>query len=297
MDKTLRHVFAVMLFAAFVSACVNEPPTMVANVTAAPVPSQIALPPPLETSQTMRTIWNSGYFKYGFPLGLPYGGTGGVQRESRGIIPDLAVKIAAQIGLPTLTNSLRWPGMEKSLLDGTLNAIIGGPVSRPEFSGLVLVEVGERGHCFIARVDDMRYKQILDIQNPDARIVVLKGSDGEFLLSRDFPKVRAQSVETDVAEAVVRSVLDDTADIALVYSSIAPLVVSRFPQLRVFPDDCIENPLLPVAWGISLRPGDSAFIAFVENLASQVSASGWLASRVEYWSDLTLLGDMADFGQ
>lgn len=293
--KKIIAIFLIGLIVLILVACVNEPPVRSTKITPQAVEGQLIPPPRIENSPTMKSIWEKGYFKYGAPMGLPYATVAGVVREFRGIVPDIARKYANQMGFPALSQFQRWTLMPADLADGTVDAIIGGPISRPEFQEFAFIEIGERGHCLIIKKGDDRFNTLLDIEQPDLSIAVIKGSDAEYLIGRDFPRVRIESIAEEDSESIFKAVKEGTADGAIVYSRIAPLIIHHNSDLDAFPDDCIEYPILPVPWGISLRQNDVEFIKYASDLADQLIASGWIQSRIDTWSEIDRLESITPF--
>jgi ABC-type amino acid transport substrate-binding protein len=282
-------ILLVVLLVAL-TGCDVEPPDSVTT----PVPFLVGEYddlPELEGSSIVDEVFEKGYVSFGFPAAVPYTFIRKPRRDFIGIVPDLGDLIGNQIGLPVEVRLQRWHEMPEQLEGGEVQLIIGGPVSRPEFDGMEFVQIGERGHCLVARADDDRFQEVEDILKPGVVVAAVQGTDGEQYLITEHPEVEVRSKTLAEPLDTVLDVLAGEADVTLVYSSVTPLLLEKHSELKAFPSDCVEHPIWSAPWGVSLPPGDPVFLQFLQALVGRMEESGWLEEHSEQWLDSDLLQD------
>jgi hypothetical protein len=184
--------------------------------------------------------------------------------------------------------------MQTDLENGIVDMIIGGPASRPEFAGLTLVEIGERGYCLIARVEDSRYQTAEDALQPGVLFTVIEGTDVAYYLESNQPQVELQTKSVAILEETVGAVRAGEADVTAAYSLVTPALLAKYPELKAFPDGCIEEPLWSTTWGISIRADDPLFQEFLEGLVASLRETGWFEERAEQWVSSPILMETLD---
>jgi ABC-type amino acid transport substrate-binding protein len=156
--------------------------------------------------------------------------------------------------------------------------------------------VGERGYCLVLRADDRRFREIGDLLKANVVLATVQGTDGEYYFLTNRPRVRLRSVSIEEAEGGVKEVLAGTADATQLDASVARLFVQRYPQLKMFPNNCVEQPLWPVPWGISIRSDDPDLLRFLQAFVAKAKETGWLRERTERWLEAPRIKDALDLG-
>lgn len=287
--NTLHVIMGPLILLVFaLVACDVKPPAPVTTPKPFLVGEYAGLPS-LEGSPTVDAVFQKGYVSFGFPVAAPYVFVRQPRRDFIGIVPDLGDLIGDQIGLPVEVRLQRWHEMPAHLEKGEVQMIIGGPVSRPEFASMEFVQVGERGYCLVARVDDDRFQGVEDILKPGVIVTAVQGTDGEHYLLTEYPGIEVRSKTLAEPLDAVPDVLAGEADVTLVYSLVTPLVLENYPELKAFPAECVEHPIWSVPWGVSLPPDDPVFRQFLEALVARMEETDWLEGHTEQWAESELL--------
>jgi hypothetical protein len=143
---------------------------------------------------------------------------------------------------------------------------------------VTLIPLADRGWCLAARADTL-YTTVADAAAAGARFKAVTGTAVERGLRE--AAVSLDSVASEIAEAPLSELLAGDVDVVPIDSRIADVVLEEFPELRMFPATCREEPLWPDRFGLLVVTDDPAWVQFVAALGAKLQSEGWFEGRIE----------------
>lgn len=131
-----------------------------------------------------------------------------------GISVDMARDLAQALGREAEILNVKWEGLIPGLRSGQYDAVISSMSVTPEREQVIdfSIPYGRMGIDFITR-KDFSFETAAQFNTPDMRLAVRKGTIGETVAMRDYPK--AKIVSLNDFESAVLEVLQNKADVAL----------------------------------------------------------------------------------
>lgn len=206
------------------------------------------------------------------PEGNPYG-----------ISVDMARDLAQALGKEAKIVNVKWEGLIPGLRSGQYDVVISSMSVTPEREKVVdfSIPYGKMGIDFLTRKDFV-FTEPAALNTPDVRIAVRKGTIGETLAQKDYPK--AKIVSLNDFESAVLEVLQNKADVALA----DPLTVYEYQkkyndQLAAY---YRSMSVLPLAIAVR-KTEDKAFLNKINEFLKSYLAEGKLDALTDkYLADI-----------
>ena len=248
-----------------------------------------APPPPAETpeeeSPTIQAIKERGTLRLGAAIALPAvykdPGTG----ELLGVGIDMGNEAAKRLGVEVEYIESSWDAIIAGLQANKYDGVVAGLYATEERKKVVdFVIWYEEGNCFLVR-NESPIHTLEDLNSPDVTIATITGSGSEQMVMANLPNAKLHSVPTATGGggAPPEEVLAGRADASQFDGVLALAWEQRFPELRVAPDGCFENPTMPTPVGIAINKEDPAWKAFWEEVVADLEAQGLIGDwRAKY---------------
>ena len=127
------------------------------------------------------------------------------------------------------------------------------------------------GTCYLIRKTETRFKTTADFNQAGIRITGFVGTGTTQQIQKAYPNaemvLRQQAPGEEVNYIPVQQ---NAADAAPFDSPLADVYATQFPDLKVFPDNCLLNPDLPTPIGIGIKKGDAGLAQVLTDLIKRI---------------------------
>jgi polar amino acid transport system substrate-binding protein len=236
---------------------------------------------PTADSSALARIQQRGQLILGTSGNMPAMSVADASGNVTGLDIDIARLMAQGMGVELSTRVMQFADLMPALESGAIDVVISNVTinmdrnMRVAFVGPYL----KSGKCIVSKSENLaRARQSSDLNTPETRLVVLRGSTSERFARELMPKATVLTVE-DYGRA---------AD--MVKSGEAGAMLTEYPicasTLKNNPDAGFValSPLLsyePI--GIALPPNDAQFINWTENFLKRLEGTGTLDALGDRW--------------
>lgn len=201
-------------------------------------------------------------------------------RELVGVEIDLARALAEKLGRTVQFVELDWKDQTEALVSGKIHIIMSSmsmTLARKAVMNFTRPYL-KIGQMALVRRED-RNKHLLGLMiPPEAKVAVLKGTTGEFLVQREFPKAKRKAYTSglDAAKALMKGNVDVfITDSTLVWHLAGTYAADGLTSL---PNLFTEEYLV---WGV--RRGDDELLAAADDFLARSSQDGSLTKTLQRW--------------
>ncbi|WP_019528529.1 transporter substrate-binding domain-containing protein [Dasania marina] len=229
---------------------------------------------------SMQQIMAQGELRVGMSMATPWV----MKAKDASLIgsePDIARRLAADMGLTVKLVELPWPQLVPALKQGRIDIIITGMAITPKLALDVNFShsYGESGIGMASHMEKTKnIKTMADLQRASVKIASVAGSSAEELSKRLFKNATLKTFYsiTEAEQALVKGDVDVL---------IGPNAEMHFLSLRhpKIIDQPVATPLLNTYEAFAVRKGDYDFINFLNAWIISRKADAWLDSTRYYW--------------
>lgn len=230
--------------------------------------------------RNFQEIINSGNLRVGMSLFEPWV-MRGKKQQFIGSEPDLARKLAKDMGLKLSVTELQWQELIPALEAGEIDIIISGMSISP--SRALKVNFSDSyASSGIGLASNMakteQVSSLQELQSADVSIGVVAGTVAEELAERLFPQARKVSF-TDFQQAA-DSLVKAKLHVLLADNPLPNHLALRYPDKIDAP---LTEPLLISKEAFAIRKGDIDFLNFLNVWINVHQDDSWLTSVRYYW--------------
>lgn len=231
-------------------------------------------------TRDLPAIIASGEIRIGMSLQTPW-----VIRDQQGELigaePDMAKRLAADLGVKPILTLYTWPQMIAALNRGEIDVIASGMgvttqrALKVNFSQSYATSgVGLATHIGLTK----KFKSAVDLQSPKVKIGAVTGTLAEDVLKRIYPQANLQSYATleDLRKALLMGDL---------HGAVAAIPEPLFMALDnpAVIDQPLSKPLLMTSEAFAVRKSDSDLLHFLNAWVVAHQDDGWIPSTRHYW--------------
>lgn len=181
-------------------------------------------------------------------------------------------------------------GLQADKYQVILSPLLDTPLRRKAIS---FANYSTDGNCYALLKSNTSVNKLGDLNDPKVRILTFTGTGNEQGVKAEFPKATDISIVQPPGGEIasLQQIMAGRADVAVIDSSTALVVVAKFPQFKIIPNSpkyCINHPDSPFAVGMGYRKGDSTFGAFLKAVVKKYKKTldklTVKYSNVKYWN-------------
>jgi ABC-type amino acid transport substrate-binding protein len=236
-------------------------------------------------SPTIKAIKERGTLRLGAAIALPAVYKDPSDGKLKGVGVDMANEAAKRLGVDVEYIESSWDAIIAGLQANKYDAVVAGLYATEERKKVVdFVIWYEEGNCFLVR-NDSPIHTLEDLNSSDVTIATITGSGSEQMVQANLPNAKIRSVPTATGGggAPPEEVLSGRADASQFDGVLALAWDQRFPELRVAPDNCFEDPTMPTPVGIAINKGDPEWKTFWEEVVADLESQGLIKDwRAKY---------------
>jgi len=256
------NVFVLMLIVATVFA------------GCAPAKNEEAEPVSESGSETIDGIKEYGALRIGVAVALPWMGINPADGKYFGPAMDISNWLGEELGVPVEIMVADWGVIVAGLQANKYDLIATGLFETPERKEVIDFATWHRaGGCYIAMKDNDKVNTLEDLRNPDVKLAVILGAGLTAAVQEKYPE--PQYIEEQVsggASTNLMAILAGRADASAIDSAVGPAHLEVYPELKLIPEDCLENPDVAMDIGVAFRKNDPVFAAMVEGVIAKHKA-------------------------
>ena len=201
-------------------------------------------------------------------------------KELAGVEVDLARALGEQLGRKVVFVELDWKDQTEALVGGKTDIIMSSMSVTPARNSVMIftrpyLKVGQMA---LARRED-RYKHSLGLMAPpDIKVAVIKATTGDFLVQREFPRVKRKTFASGADAA--RALTQGSVDLFITDSTLVWYLAGTHAAdgLTAIPFVLSEEVL---AWGV--RRGNDDLVAAANEFIARASQDGTLTKAFRRW--------------
>jgi ABC-type amino acid transport substrate-binding protein len=201
-------------------------------------------------------------------------------KELAGVEIDLARAFGEKLGRKVVFVEVDWKDQTDALVDGKTDIIMSS-MSKTQARNAVMSFTSpylKIGQMALVRRED-RNKHLLGLNiRTDTKVAVLKGTTGDFLVQREFPKAKRKTYASGLDAA--RALTHGNADVLITDSTLVWHLAGTYAAegLTVAPVILSEEVL---AWAV--RRGDDQLLGAANDFIAHASQEGTLAKTFRRW--------------
>jgi polar amino acid transport system substrate-binding protein len=239
----------------------------------------------LAASETIDRVKAAGVLRVGYAPALPWLGQNPQTNEWFGPNHLLGQRLAERLGVKlepvTQTFDQLVPAIQAGTIDVGLSPMF---ITETRLQAIDMVPWTEAGTCYLIREDETRFKTVADLNNPDVRITGFVGTGTTQQIQKTYPNAKLVLRQQAPGEEInYIPVQQGEADAAPFDSPLAIVYGDAFPGLKLFPEDCLQNPDLPTDIGVGIRKGDAGLAQLLEQMITELQPE--IAAELEKYSD------------
>lgn len=199
-----------------------------------------------------------------------------------GFEPDVAAKLAEDMGVELELVPTAWDGIIPALLAGKFDLIVSGMSVKPARNLRVNFTIPYQRHgmdLFASKEIAGGMSSLEDFNKPEITFALRRGSTPVEFVQKNLPKAQIRQFDD---EATARQDVVNGKSHAMVAMSPQPAhSVADFPDKLYRPLEGKTLTREPAA--MALRKGDPDALNFLNNWITLRTEDGWLQSRHDYW--------------
>jgi len=225
----------------------------------------------LPESEAISKIQDAGKLRVGVAVALPWLGQDPESEEYFGpatlIAESAAEKLGVELEYVPETFDTIVASIQADKID-IANAALYATEERKKVIDMVDWSIG--GYCYLAKKDSP-LTTTDQINSPDVTMANFVGTGTYETTKAAYPEVKQVTRTAAAGEAVnAPEVESGQADVTPFDAALAQVYAERYPDLKVFPEDCFENPDLPTPVAAGLPKGDAGFTQFMTDLVAEL---------------------------
>ena len=243
----------------------------------------------LPTSETIQKVQAAGSLRAGYAAALPWLGQDPKTNQWFGPNDLLGQKLAAKLGVKlepvTQTFDQLVPAVQAGTIDVALSPMF---ITDKRLQAIDMVPWTSAGTCYLIRASETRFKTTQDFNQDGVRITGFVGTGTTQQIQKAYPKAQMVLRQQAPGEEVnYIPVQQNQADAAPFDSPLAVVYGNKFPGLKLFPDNCFQNPDLPTPIGIGIKKGDAGLAQVLKDLITAIQPD--IDAQLKKYSDPTYL--------
>ena len=253
------------------------PVTVAASVITSTAQAQDA---PAARESTVEAIVKRGRLLVGMSTFVPWG-----MRDKNGDLigweVDVSKQIAKDIGVEVDLVPTAFDGIIPALIAGKFDLIATGLTITPK-RALTINFSRPYAHSGTTLLANKKlagnFKTLDDFNKPDVTIAARRGSTGELLVRRLFPKATLRLFDDE--QLANQEVINGNAHAASAQPPRPYLLQAKYPDVVFVPFDRL---LGTNSDAFAIRKGDLDTLSFLDSWIEYHTADGWLEDRHDYW--------------
>jgi polar amino acid transport system substrate-binding protein len=234
------------------------------------------------SSNQMETIRSRGTLRVGVSIFVPW-----IMHSNKGKLigyeADVAGQLAKDLGVKVEFIQTSWAAIIPDLLADRYDIIISGLSLTPQRA--LMINFSEPySHSSSVLIASRKLAGTLtdrkQFNTKDITIAVVKGSTGEKILTREFPKAGIKVYDSE--SQVIAALLSGKIQAMVSSTPKTGYLLSRHDKELFQP---FTEPLAVYAEGFGIRKGDSDFLNFLNTWIRVNTQNEWLPERHHYWFD------------
>lgn len=225
----------------------------------------------LPDSERISKIQDAGKLRVGVAVALPWLGKDPETNEYFGpatlIAETAAEKLGVELEYVPETFDTIIAAIQADKID-IANAALYATEERKKV--VDMVDWSEGGYCYLAKKDSP-LTSTDQLNDPNVKMANFVGTGTYETMQEAYPKATQVTRTAAAGEAVnAPEVQSGQADVTPFDAALAEVYKQRFPDLKVFPEDCFENPDLMTPIAAGLPKGDAGFTQFFTELVAEL---------------------------
>ena len=278
-------VLLTSILVALLAACAESAPAPVEDAAA-----------DLPASPTLDRIREAGVVRVGGAVALPWMGQDPQTDEFFGPAVYIGEQIGEALGVEVEWVPETWDVIVAAVQSGKVDIAVA-----PMYMTAGRLEVVDMspwdidGYCYFTAKSNTHLNTLDDLNDPDVRISSFVGSSTTEHLPKKYP-LATYNIRTALAGEIAPhlDVLAGRADVVPVDGSLKQVFELEFPDYKLFPDDCQQNPDISTPIGAAYEKGDVGFKVFLEDLFVEIQPE--IEAQIVKFSDPDFMRPGLDLG-